>query len=202
MIIVQDFDENNKYGANEMVASFSLRELVTRINEFRTKHLSTMDASGTHSQKKMRILSVESQPTVQFTVQMLGAVQNLAFLSRDAIRNQVPSGYVRAEPSTKQRLVIGFRRCFAVVSLVHLEQKDDSYAREIEVIGYIGPDDFVEYELDDKYRRRLPSSFPISISENIIAYGAWDGGVRFYDIFQCKQGENHEHTQTNPNAHI
>ena len=199
-IIVQDFGENNEDGSNGVVASSSLRELVTRINEFRTKHLSTMDAyaSGTHSHEILRSLSVETQPTVQFTVQTLGAVQNLAFLSRDAIRAQVPSGYVRADPSTKQRLMIGFRRCFAVVSLVHREKRDESSPRGIEVIGYIGPEDFVEYELDDKYRRRLPSSFPIPISENIIAYGAWDGGIRFYDVFQCKQGEIHEHIFKSP----
>ncbi len=172
-IIIQDFNANPNDGINEVVASFSLWELVERINEFRTNsHLSDAHAYVLHSQEILQSLSAKSPSNVPYTVEMLGAVQNLAFLSHDAIRTQVPPGYVREEPSMMQRLMIGFRRSVAVVSIFHLEdQKEESCARGVEVIGYIGPDDLVECELSDKVRKRQPSSFPIPISENIVAYG-------------------------------
>jgi len=172
-IIIQDFNANLKDGGNEVVASLSFRELVKRINDFRTNsHLSDAYAHVSHSQDILQSLSTKAPSNVPFTIEMLGAVQNLAFLSRDAICTQVPPGYVREEPSMMQRLMIGFRRCVVVVSLFHLEDsKVESCARGVEVIGYIGPDNFVECEPGDKARKRQPSSFPIPISENIVAYG-------------------------------
>ena len=173
-IIIQDFNANLKDGGNEVVASLSFRELVERINDFRTNshYLSDACAHVSHSQDILQSLSTKAPSNVPFTIEMLGAVQNLAFLSRDAICTQVPPGYVREEPPMMQRLMIGFRRCVVVVSLFHLEDsKVESCARGVEVIGYIGPDNFVECDPGDKARKRQPSSFPIPISENIVAYG-------------------------------
>jgi hypothetical protein len=189
-IIIQDFDDVR----NETVASFSLRELVEKINEFRNNtnsHLSTFEAHQYGTHHRLHSLSAKPPHNMSYTAQMLGAVKNLAFLSRDAIYTQVPPGYVREEPSTMQRLMIGFRRCVAIVSIFHLEdQHEESCARGIEVIGYIGPDDLDEHEQNEKTRKRQASSFPIPISENIIAYGCYDGGIRFYDMVTRTQGED------------
>jgi len=133
-----------------------------------------------------------------YTVQMLGAVQRISFLSRDAIRRVVPPGYVREDkPSIgggsngMQRLMIGFRRCVVVVSVFHLKnQRKDECARGVQVMAYIGPDDLDEYEQDEKARKRQPSSYPVPISENILAYGCYDGGIRFYDIVRRKQAKS------------
>lgn len=187
-IIIQNFDDDR----NDIVASFSSRELVERINEFRTNsHSSTLEAHACGTHHLLHSLSTKAPFIMSFTVQMLGAVQNLAFLSRDAICTQVPLGYVREEPSTTQRLMIGFRRCVAIVSIFHLkDQLEESCARGIEVIGLIGPDDLDEHEQNEKSRKRQASSFPIPISENVIAYGCYDGGIRFYDMVTRKQGGN------------
>jgi len=197
-IVIQDFDTSNPSNSNgTTVASFTLRELNKRINEFRTKSHSAMVAASTHPHSHNEILhslSAASTPAsiMPYTVQMLGAVQNLSFLSRDAIRCHVPPGYVREEASRMQRLLIGFRRCVVVVSLFHLDQQNNKelHAQGVQVIAYIGPDDLDEWEHNEKARKRQPSSFPISISENILAYGCYDGGIRFYDIIRRKQGEN------------
>mmetsp|Transcript_15052 Transcript_15052/g.32642 ORF Transcript_15052/g.32642 Transcript_15052/m.32642 type:complete len:898 (-) Transcript_15052:175-2868(-) len=190
-IVIHDFDQNS---SGTIVALFSLRELNKRIDEFRTKsHLSMMAASAhsTHSQEMLHSLCTTSPSTMPYTAQMLGAVQNISFLSREAIRCQVPPGYVREEPSRMQRLIIGFRRCVVVVSAFHLkDQKKESCARGVQVVAYIGPDDMDEYERNEKARKRQPSSFPIPISENILAYGCYDGGIRFYDIIRRKQAKS------------
>ena len=172
-IIIQNFNASLTDGGNDVVASFSLRELVKRINEFRTNsHSSDAYAYVSHSQEILQSLSAKPPSILPYTIELLGPVQNLAFLSRDAICTQVPPGYVREEPSMMQRLIIGFRRCFVIVSLFHQEDsKVESCARGVEVIGYIGPDNFVECDPGDKARKRQPSSFPIPISENIVAYG-------------------------------
>mmetsp|Transcript_33474 Transcript_33474/g.60303 ORF Transcript_33474/g.60303 Transcript_33474/m.60303 type:complete len:938 (+) Transcript_33474:84-2897(+) len=191
-IVIHDFDHNH---SNEnIVSSFTLRELNKRINEFRTKsHVSMVAATAahTHSQEILHSLSTTPSSTMPYAVQMLGAVQRISFLSRDAIKCVVPPGYVRDEPSRMQRLLIGFRRCVLVVSVFHLkQQKKESYARGVQVMAYIGPDDLDEYEHNEKARKRQPSSYPVPISENILAYGCYDGGIRFYDIVRRKQAKS------------
>ena len=196
-IVIHDFDGNiQKEG--DVKASFTLRELTKRINEFRTKsQLSAMQtatsAQQTHPPEMLDSLYYTTPTSpMPYTVKMLGAVQSISFLDRDAIRCKVPPGYVKdgVPESGLQRLLIGFRRCCVVVSIFHTKQeKEEAYAQGVQVVAYIGPDNLDEYEVNEKARKRQPSSFPIAISENILAYGCYDGGIRFYDIIQRKQGE-------------
>ena len=80
-----------------------------------------------------------------------------------------------------------------IVSIFHTKEqnKKEQCARGVQVLAYIGPDDLDEYEQNEKARKRQPSSFPIPICENIIVYGCYDGGIRFYDIARRKQGEQY-----------
>lgn len=196
-IVIHDFDGNiQKEG--DVKASFTLRELTKSINEFRTKsQLSAMQTATSAQQTHPREMLDNfyyTTPTspMPYTVKMLGAVQSISFLDRDAIRCKVPLGYVKdgVPESGLQRLLIGFRRCCVVVSIFHTkQQKEEAYAQGVQVVAYIGPDNLDEYEVNEKARKRQPSSFPIAISENILAYGCYDGGIRFYDIIQRKQGK-------------
>ena len=185
-IVIHDFefdhhesssDNNNSSnnGNNIILAMFSLRELTKRMNEFRTKEqLTATTHYNSHSQEILQSLTTKPIGIIPYTVQMLGAVQNIAFLP--------------FSNSNVQRLMIGFRRCVVVVSTFHTnEQNSTSCARGVHVIAYIGPDDLDEFESNEKERKRQPSSFPIPISENIVAYGCYDGGIRFYDLHRRKQ---------------
>lgn len=176
-IVVHDFDHPGPSGGGggRVASAFTLRELTVRINEFRTdarlSAAAASDAAHVHSRDMLHSLATTPTPMVPYTVQMLGAVQRISFLSRDAVRCVVPLGHVRDEPSGTQRLLIGFRRCAVVVSVFHLKKQDqESHARGVQVMAYIGPD-LEEYEYDEKARKRQPSSFPVPISENILAYG-------------------------------
>ncbi|KAL9180756.1 hypothetical protein ACHAXT_011209 [Thalassiosira profunda] len=191
-IVVHDYDLSSHCNGR-VVASIRLRQLVKHINEFRAH--SAMAASTAHAQHPRELLqglssATTPQSATPYTVEQLGAVQKLAFLDRDAVRSQLPPEYVREEASRMQRLLIGFRRCAVVVSVFHLkhQMKDDPHgARGVHVDAYLGPDDLDEYEHDEKARKRQPSSFPVPISEQILAYGCYDGGIRFYDVVRRKQ---------------
>lgn len=191
-VVVQDFDDG---GGNHdtVLALFSLRELVKRTNEFRRASHSEMLAATAHDARTQDALhSLQSSTphsAMPYTVETIGAIQSMAFLTRDAIRCQVPPGYVKEEPSTAQRLMIGFRRCVVIASIFHRKEDAHSCARGVEVVAYIGPDDIDEFELDEKASKRQPSSFPIPVAENLLAYGCYDGGIRFYDIVRRRQGE-------------
>ena len=97
---------------------FTLRELAKQINDFRNELRSLEQADyNTHSHDLIENLStILSPPTMRYTVQMLGAVQHLSFLSHDALKCVLPSKYVKEDTDinsshNRQRLMIGFRQC-------------------------------------------------------------------------------------------
>ena len=194
-VAIHDFDQNgdSRNSNGNIIAMFTLRELNRAINEFRTRSVAA--SATTHQQLSqddmLHSLTATPPSAIPYTVQMLGAIQNITFLTRDAIRCRLPPGYVRDQEkscSSMQKLLIGFRRCIVVVSIFHTKHQTETYAKGLQVMAYIGPDDLDEWEQNEKARKRQPSSFPIPISENILAYGCYDGGIRFYDIVRRRQG--------------
>lgn len=204
-----------------VICSFSLRELTCKINEFRLSNsqlASSIVAASAHSREIPYSLSNTTASSssnsvsvvMPLTVNLLGAVQNLEFLDRAAIRSTVASGFVReddvmTDASRTQeihRLMIGFRRCIVVVALSNLKDQKESYAKGISVLAYIGPDDMEECHAwchhaggDGQYyypkkKKRQPASFSVPVSEHILAYGCYDGGLRFYDMAGKKQAKS------------
>ena len=229
-IIVQDFDvisattgnspmtmmNGGKTGTNDdpkMVASCTLNELNAKINEFQNEHCRIMNLSERrkrHNNNSSNNIRCETR--TKCTVQMLGAVKSIDFLSRNEIRHQIDIGSVgkvRGDDEDgslnihHQRLMISFRHCIVVASieLTTVERtnfvSDSSWGekRGLTVIAYIGPDNVIDdaccknSHLDEKALKKLPSSFPVPISGTMIAYGCYDGGVRFYDIHRQKIGK-------------
>ena len=176
---------------------FTIRELAKQINEFRNELRSSEQADyNTHSHDLIESLStILSPPTMKYTVQMLGAVQHLSFLSHDALKCVLPSKCVKEDTDinsshNRQRLMIGFRQCTVIVSIRRLLQKNERTLCCVpQIIAFIGPNDLDEYYASNNIhaRKRQPSSFPIPITESIIAYGCYDGGIRFYDFIRRKQ---------------
>lgn len=189
LIVIQDFNESrhssnpvaNADGDN-VIACFSLDELVACLNDFQTTH--------SHQKEELPLLSINaiSSWADPITVQSLGAVQHLSFLDREAIRTSTAPGYVKDRPSTDgiYKIMIGFRRCIISVTLFKSKDQRESYARGISIQAYIGPDDFDDCDGASKAKKKLAASFAIPISEHIVAFGCYDGGVRFYDLLQRK----------------
>ena len=189
LVVIQDFDESNQSQNpisnpydGRVIACFSLDELVTCLNDFQKTH--------THAKEELPLLSINAIAswTDPITVQSLGAVQHLSFLDREAVRTTAAYGYVKDRPSTDgiYKLMIGFRRCIVSVTLFKTKNQSESYARGLSVQAYIGPDDFDDYEGATKMKKKLAASYAVPISEHIVAFGCYDGGVRFYDLLQRK----------------
>lgn len=209
-IIVHDIDftdmnctTNIGSGKNnhpEIVASFTLHELCTQMNEFRNDQNRIMNLR----ERKVRSSSNSSRTMTTTTVQMLGGVQNIDFLSCHAKISRKVTDEDEDGPLNLQhlRLIIGFRQCVVVVSIDQsigdapirssaTASESRGETRGLQVIAYIGPDnlDGTCENHNEKDMKKLPSSFPVPISETIFAYGCYDGGIRFYDILRQRTGE-------------
>ena len=193
LVVIQDFDRSRSLFDNPLsnpddgcvIACFSLEELVKCLNDFQQTH-----SLNKETLPHLSINAIASW-TEAITVHNLGAVQHLSFLDREAIRTIAAPGYVKDRPSTDgiYKLMIGFRRCIVTVTLFKSKSQKESYARGLSVQAYIGPDDFDEYEGATKAKKKLPSSYAVPISEHIVAFGCYDGGLRLYDLLQRKIGE-------------
>ena len=174
---------------NPILCSFTLRELVKHLNLFREEeHLSSLSQlSDTEEILKGGHIDIVTSLTVPLvSVHTLGAVQNISFLDRNALRHVLAPGLVDSggsnddDENNRERLLIGFRRCMVVLSI-------ENSINNLHIEAYIGPANVDEYENDIKIQKRQPSSFAIPISENCVAYGCYDGGIRFYDIQKRQQ---------------
>ena len=177
--------------SNPITCSFTLRELIQHLNQFReTEYLTSIsdipNAEEILQGGHMDAVTTLTVPLV--SVQSLGAVQHVSFLDGDALRYVVAPGLVGDDDDDKrngylnrERLLIGFRRCMVVVSI-------DCF-NKLHIEAFIGPVNVDEYENDTKIQKRQPSSFAIPISEHILAYGCYDGGIRFYDIQKRQQAK-------------
>ena len=141
-------------------------------------------------------MNVVTSVTAQFdSVQSLGAVQHISFLDRDALRHVVAPGLVADDngyEKKRERLLVGFRRCMVVLTIdcsVSHDNNTNNNTNDLQIEAYIGPVNVDEYENDTKIQKRQPSSFAIPISEHILAYGCYDGGIRFYDIRKRQQAK-------------
>jgi hypothetical protein len=203
LIVIQDFNESihspnpiANPDDGHVIACFSLEELVICLNDFQKTH--------SHAKEELPLLSINAIAswTDPITVQSLGAVQHISFLDREAIRTTTACGYVKDRPSTDgiYKLMIGFRRCIVTVTLFRTKNQQEPYARGLSVQAYIGPDNFDEYEGATKAKKKLPSSFAVPISEHLVAFGCYDGGVRFYDLLQkkCVKSALGPNGRTNP----
>ena len=188
---------------SKIVASFTLHELNAQIIEFRDKQNHVMNVGG---RKLFRNNNTVSGTSTKCTVQMLGTVQNIDFLSHDEeFAEKMECGDEDKSLNNMQhlRLMVGFRQCVVIVSVkpsIIGEASICSLAKGgrgdmtqgLQVIAYIGPDlhlDDACENRNEKNMKKLPSSFPVPISETIVAYGCYDGGIRFYDILRKKTGE-------------
>lgn len=195
----------------KIVASFTLHELSMQINEFRNNQNRIMNVrerkinTTTNSSSS----SNRSGTRSKYTVQMLGEVQNIDFLCcNDGFAEEMKyedDDRLMNMHHLRLRLMIGFRQCVVVVSIDQTMEEaiNDSStrghrggARWLKVIAYIGPDHHLEdvcsaenSHMNEKASKKLPSSFPVPISESILAYGCYDGGIRFYDILRQKTSE-------------
>ncbi|KAL7514397.1 hypothetical protein ACHAXN_011780 [Cyclotella atomus] len=188
LVVIQDFNEA-RHTANpvadpddgRVIACFSLDDLVSALNDFQKTH--------SHAKEELPHLSINAIAswTDPITVQTLGAVQHLSFLDREAIRTTAAYGYVKDRPSTDgiYKLLVGFRRCIVSVTLFRTKNQEESHARGLSVQAYIGDFDDL-YEGATKAKKKLPASFAVPISEHIVAFGCYDGGLRFYDLLQRK----------------
>ena len=181
--------------ASPPLASVALRELVRRVNEFRiASHTSTLTPRADEVVNGLG--GARASSVVNLTPDGVGAVQYLTFLDGEALRCAVAGGCVEAEEKgggRGQRLVVGFRRCFAVVTVELASHSDDPRQQQqqqqqpIHVHAYVGPEDLDEYEHDAKAGKRQPSSRPVPIAGSILAYGSFDGGIRFHDVSRRRQ---------------
>ncbi len=199
-IIVQDITRNNNHHetttTNPILCSFTLRELTKHLNQFREEsYLSSISdiPNAEEILKGGHMNAVTSLSVPLLSVQLLGAVQHVSFLDREALRYTLAPGLIGGDENGDddddgycvERLLIGFRRCMVVLSIINNNSNNNTTKLHVE--AFIGPDNVDEYENDSKIQKRQPSSFAIPISEHILAYGCYDGGIRFYDIQKRKQ---------------
>jgi len=190
-VVIQDYEDTLSHECPDangrVVCAFFLRELVEKINDHRS-------ARGV----------VGAAP---LTATSLGAIQHLAFLDREALREVVPRHLVRDDPPPDgmHQLLIGFRRCLVAASLFRLKDQSEPHARGITVRLFLGPEDPRQYRVDEedeeekgrtwseaawKQWKRQPSSFAAPVSEHVLAYGCYDGGLRFYDSIGRRQAKS------------
>jgi len=196
LIVVQDIEKKT----HPILCSFTLRELIKHLNQFREKsYLSSVsDLKNAEEILQGGHMDVVTSLSVQLlSVQLLGAVQNISFLDRDALRFTLAPGLIGDDDNDNgycvERLLIGFRRCMVVFSVTYSisdviqHSSINGNNTRLRVEAFIGPDNVDEYESDEKIQKRQPSSYAIPISEHILAYGCYDGGIRFYDIKKRQQ---------------
>lgn len=181
-------------GSASLLASISLKELIHKVNEFRiVSHTNTLTPRADEVVDGLG--GARASSVVNLTPDGVGAVQHVTFLDDEALGCTVAGGHVRGRRGVRersgQRLIVGFRRCFVVVT-VDVSRSDDQrqqwqHQSIIHVHAYVGPEDLDEYEHDVKAGKRQPSSRPIPIAGNLLAYGSFDGGIRFYDISRRRQ---------------
>ena len=237
LIVVQnlnnssDNNNNNNNNNNKMIScSFTLRELTKAINQYRTNDTYYLSSTSMEQHDVEEILQrghmevVTSLSTPLLNVHMLGSVQYIVFMDREALRyclapTLIPPDYdvgyddeyldgvkhdkkkKNGNTNTTERLLIGFRRCIVVVSISTCCSTNSSSSsinngninhntHHLQVEGFIGPENIDDYENDIiKIQKRQPSSYAIPISENLLAYGCYDGGIRFYNILQHQQAK-------------
>ena len=192
LIVVQDITTSPSE-SNQVICSFTLRQLIQQLNQFHeTEYLASIsELSNAEEILQGGHMDVVTSVTAQFdSVQSLGAVQHISFLDRDALRHVVAPGLVADDngyENRRERLLIGFRRCMVVLTIdcsVSHDNNTNNKTNELQIEAYIGPVNVDEYENDTKIQKRQPSSFAIPISEHILAYGCYDGGIRVYDVLK------------------
>ena len=209
LIVVQDINrsgdttsanetEDATTAANSRICSFTLRDLIKHLNQFRADNYLASISNLKNAEQILKgghLDAVTSLTVPLLSVQLLGAVQNISFFDRDALHYTVAPGLIAycdgySNDATHEnhvaRLCIGFRRCMVVLSILTSSYNNHN---ELHVEAYIGPENVDEYENVDKIQKRQPSSFAIPISEYILAYGCYDGGIRFYDINKRQQAK-------------
>jgi len=201
-IVLTDFDASCNSvndGSASLLASISLKELVRKVNEFRiVSHTNTLTPCADEVVNGFD--GARASSVVNLTPDGVGAVQYITFLDDEALSCTVARGHVRGRRRGRdeaeergglgQRLIVGFRRCFVVVTVdvSHSNnQQEQQYQPIIHVHAYVGPEDLDEYEHDAKAGKRQPSSRPAPIASNLLAYGSFDGGIRFYNISRRRQ---------------
>ena len=228
LIVVQNLNSSNNN--NKISCSFTLRELTNAINQYRTDDTYYLSSTSMEQHDVEEILqrghidAVTSLSTPILNVHMLGSVQYIVFMDREALRyclapTLIPPDYDigydyeyldgvnthdRKKKSgkttnTTERLLIGFRRCIVVVSIStgcttnnssSINNSNNNNTHFLQVEGFIGPENIDDYENDTiKIQKRQPSSYAIPISENILAYGCYDGGIRFYNMLKRQQAK-------------
>eukprot|EP00574_Skeletonema_japonicum_P007728 CAMPEP_0201723650 /NCGR_PEP_ID=MMETSP0593-20130828/7625_1 /ASSEMBLY_ACC=CAM_ASM_000672 /TAXON_ID=267983 /ORGANISM="Skeletonema japonicum, Strain CCMP2506" /LENGTH=965 /DNA_ID=CAMNT_0048214779 /DNA_START=107 /DNA_END=3004 /DNA_ORIENTATION=+ len=187
-----------------ILCSFTLRQLIQHLNQFRENEYQSSISDLTNAEEILQgghMDAVTSLTVPLVSVQSLGAVQHLTFLDRGALRDVVAPGLVVDDDDDgddgdylngRERLLIGFRRCMVVLSIdsnvTHDNNRDNKQQQQqLHIEAFIGPTNIDEYENDTKIQKRQPSSFAIPISEHILAYGCYDGGIRFYDVHKRQQ---------------
>lgn len=211
LIVVQDIRNSREEDTaaiaaktNPIICSFTLRELTKHLNQFREESYLSSISDLTNAEEILQgghMHAVTSLTVPLLSVQLLGAVQDISFLDRDALRYSVAPGLVIDDDIDHEyfndrycvdRLLIGFRRCMVVLSINSsgvAERSSNNNNTKLQIEAFIGPDNVDEYENDTKIQKRQPSSFAIPISEHILAYGCYDGGIRFYDINKRQQAK-------------
>eukprot|EP00986_Skeletonema_menzelii_P009719 scaffold4487_cov145-Skeletonema_menzelii.AAC.10 len=199
LIVVQDIAPSSEQSNdNPILCSFTLRQLIQRLNQFHEiEYLASIsELSNAEEILQGGHMDAVTSLTAPFvSVQSLGAVQHISFLDRDALRYVVAPGLVGDDDeygNKRERLLLGFRRCMVVLSIDRCLSHDNNTndrSNKLQIEAYIGPVNVDEYENDTKIQKRQPSSFALPISEHILAYGCYDGGIRFYDIKKRQQAK-------------